>query len=226
MVLRRTDKRGSGAPLQTGESGVDLLAEDVILEESGPPSNGSSRDLIAEGLESGVDLKGHKKSKPVSGEDALDEFLHSVGSEDQSSSVDLGSAHNFPVFKEEEKPSSTDSAGSGVILEDFGKEESAGIELESVAESGVVRKQPAADQPAESGIVLSPSDLPEDDVGDIEAGEEVHEEEEVEPTRGKTSTLVDEDEEAPNKEVRTQPQKQAKKPGSSTGQTVRYTTAG
>src|SRR5262249_35922484 len=48
-----TPESGSKVSRPTGESGVDLLAEDVLLEEpasAGPASGGSGRDLIAEGL--------------------------------------------------------------------------------------------------------------------------------------------------------------------------------
>src|SRR5262249_30171632 len=89
--------------LAPGESGIDLIAEDVILEEPATPaaSGGSSRDLIAEGLESGVDLMG--KAAKAKGEeqrtDALDDFLAQVTG-DETSSVDLGSVQSTSVFEE------------------------------------------------------------------------------------------------------------------------------
>jgi tetratricopeptide (TPR) repeat protein len=145
-----TDSKATG-----NESGIDLIAEDVILETSKPSSNGgSSRDLIAEGLESGVDLPGKKKKteaaakqptkaskKPTDEEDALDEFIGSVGHEDQTSSVDLGSMHNIEVFKDEDRSAPAKSGGSdsGINAEDLAAPSGAvDVDLEATAmDSGV-----------------------------------------------------------------------------------------
>jgi hypothetical protein len=97
---------GVKQPAATGDSGMDLIAESVILEEPATPAanGGSGRDLIAEGLESGVDLSssGKDSKKPTAEEDALEHLLANAGPEDESSAVDLGSVHNMPTFKEED----------------------------------------------------------------------------------------------------------------------------
>ncbi|MFO0927030.1 MAG: hypothetical protein U0736_08305 [Gemmataceae bacterium] len=89
------------APVEPGvESSIDLLAENLLFEESGPGSKagGSSRDLLAEELESGLDLA---RPTDASEEISDDDFFAQVGG-DGSSSVDLGSAHTIDVFTEEE----------------------------------------------------------------------------------------------------------------------------
>jgi hypothetical protein len=67
--------------------------DDVLLEQvmggSGGSGSGSSRDLIAEGLESGVHM-------PSSDED--DFLAHAKPTDEESSSVDLGSMHSLPMF--------------------------------------------------------------------------------------------------------------------------------
>jgi hypothetical protein len=82
------------------EGDINLLSDEEIVL-GGPPVPGeSSRDLIAEELESGVDLLGTaaQKAPPADSEDAIDDFLATIGNEDPSSSVDLGSAHSLPTF--------------------------------------------------------------------------------------------------------------------------------
>jgi hypothetical protein len=115
-----TGRHGSRPLTPPSESGVDLLAEEVILEErgAGAASGGSSRDLIAEGLESGVDLLGaaKDKEKKPAGEHALEDFLAAVGSEDPSSAVDLGSSHTMDVFSPSEGPASAPSDVDAVDL--------------------------------------------------------------------------------------------------------------
>lgn len=117
-------------PVEPGaESSIDLLAENLLFEENEPGSKngGSSRDLIAEELESGLDL-----AKPGSEEEAVgeDDFFAQVGG-DESSSVDLGSAHTIDVFTEEEarqaaeqgareRAARSPTPGSGINLDDFG----------------------------------------------------------------------------------------------------------
>jgi tetratricopeptide (TPR) repeat protein len=85
-----------------GRSGVNLQDEDILLQAGGDsgatPRADSSRDLIAESLESGIDLvgsaTGEGKKKKLEDLDAFD--LESLTPSDDSSSVDLGSLANMP----------------------------------------------------------------------------------------------------------------------------------
>jgi hypothetical protein len=96
------------------ESDVNFLAEDIVLDPSsgaGSSPGGSSRDLVAEKLESGVGLAGGKKGKePAAEEESIeDDFLRKPEAAEESSSVDLGSMSAMPVFDapEEAPPKST-----------------------------------------------------------------------------------------------------------------------
>lgn len=84
---------------RVSESDVNFLAEDLLSTPGSGTSSSSSRDLIAEELESGVDLAGGKKTPAPAAKDPLEEFFEEGGVEDtESSSVDLGSMHSMPVF--------------------------------------------------------------------------------------------------------------------------------
>jgi tetratricopeptide (TPR) repeat protein len=162
----------------SSESGIDLIAEDVILETTKPTTNGGSgRDLIAEGLESGVGLPGKKKTEAAgkqptkaskqpepAQEDSLDEFMAQIDQEDQSSSVDLGSMHTIEVFNDEDQSSAAKPpapSDSGVRPEDFATSPS-GSSMDlgvPVGESGVGRAKKPAAKLDEEGIDLDSSDV-------------------------------------------------------------------
>src|SRR5262249_24806386 len=136
------------------ESGIDLVAEDAIMQE-GPRSSdsGSSRDLSAEGLESGIDLDVEeapssattpkKKAGAGSGEsDWLEEFSRATASNDDSSAVDLGSVASMPVFEMDKSkqqatppPAPSDSAPI---------DEDEGIELDMTADVEISPKKKSA----------------------------------------------------------------------------------
>ncbi len=189
----------SHAPVVASDSGIDLIATDVIIETGKSPSNGgSSRDLIAEGLESGVDLPGGKKTEAArkqpepTEEDVLSDFIGSAGEEDLSSSVDLGSMHSIEVFTDESHPVPRKPAS----VKSLPPDDSTEAELEvAVGDSGVASaKKPAAGAAADDGVDL---DMMKDvavESGDIEVEGEEHpgkvvaaEEEDEAPKKAKDS---------------------------------------
>jgi hypothetical protein len=122
----------SGTALVGSDSSVDLLSEQVAFDDAGPAS-GSVRDLIAEGLESGVGLRPGKKA----------------GDE---SSVDLGSsAHTLDAFEEEQHPVPPPAMDTNIAVDDF---VAAGRPAPTI---DLERTKPAASLPgvAESGIALT-----------------------------------------------------------------------
>jgi tetratricopeptide (TPR) repeat protein len=145
----------SKLPVVPSDSGIDLITEDVILDQ--PPAkegSGSSRDLIAEGLESGVDL--HKKGEKHD-EDALHEFLKVDNKDESSSAVDLGSSHALDV-EEEMKAVAPAGSGSSVRVEDLASPsgESIPIDLEGAASGVAPRPKKAA---ADEGIDVDLSEV-------------------------------------------------------------------
>lgn len=163
------------APAAEGESGIDLFADEIVLGEPGSNS-GSSRDLIAEGLESGVDLLGGKASAvPTEGlpadDDALDDFLATVGNEDPSSSVDLGSAHSLPTFSMEDFGAPSESVDLEKADESLGEID---LPVEQIADEesdidlGAVVEEEAAPAPRMSATAEEEADL----AGLLDAAEE------------------------------------------------------
>jgi tetratricopeptide (TPR) repeat protein len=231
------DRGGSDSNVTaSSESGVDLIAEDVILEPTKPPSNGGSgRDLIAEGLESGVDLPGGKKTEAVrkqptkaskqpdtSEEDALGDFLAGHGQEDPSSSVDLGSMHSVEVFGEEDQSASQKSepaaSDSGIRPDDFvaptGETITATDLGVPVGDSGVA----PAHKPAARADEEGPIDL---DASDVAAeGEDVEVTAEGPPTRIVEAGVEEEVAEAEEKPKKKSETKQRGRTGAWVGGTV------
>ncbi len=140
----------------TGHTGSSVSFEDQMLldhTESGPGASGSLRDLIAENLESGVDLLKSKQS-PMKEEPEEDDFLSEVSAGDESSSVDLGSMHSIPVFDvSEEEEAAKKAAGKktpipyldepidlGEVLED----KETDLDLEQIEDSQPVPVRRAA----------------------------------------------------------------------------------
>ncbi|MGL4551922.1 MAG: hypothetical protein ACRC33_12150 [Gemmataceae bacterium] len=157
--------RSAGPESADGESGIDLMADDIVLEEP-VSAGGSGRDLIAEGLESGVDLlgadkKGVKVRPAGDDDDALDDFLAGIGDDDPSSSVDLGSVHSMPAFNMDEFEQSTGSkpASSAAAAGD----PSSGIDL-----SAMLDDAPDAPTPR-SGKATVMADPDRIDLGDMDA---------------------------------------------------------
>lgn len=118
------------------ESSIDLMAENLLFEQpAAPASGGSSRDLIAEGLESGVDLLGTKKPPVDDSEDALDnDFFAQVAALEHSSSVDLGSAHTIDVFTEEEAEQAAEPPARGKKAAPPAAAEPADLDVEEAEE--------------------------------------------------------------------------------------------
>jgi hypothetical protein len=138
-----SDVSGPPAEHPPSESGINLVAEDVILEESAeigaaPPAGegGSARDLIAEAVESGVDLGASEK---LAGEEAPPEMGEAsdiislegpAGAREESSAVDLGA-----VMAGETGGPVPPPPGSGVNL---------GADVPSPARPGSVHEEPSA----------------------------------------------------------------------------------
>src|SRR5262249_23063773 len=86
-----------------GDSGIDLVEEDIVRQANDPASGtGSGRDLIAEKRESGVDLDNEKKGP--AGDSSQGVVLDESRPDDHSSSVDLGSIAEPPVFADSNRP--------------------------------------------------------------------------------------------------------------------------
>lgn len=121
------------------ESSIDLMAENLLFEPpAAPASGGSSRDLIAEGLESGVDLLGAKKPPVDDSEDAIDnDFFAQVAALEHSSSVDLGSAHTIDVFTEEEAVQASEPPARGKKAAPPAAAKPADLDVEEAEEESV-----------------------------------------------------------------------------------------
>ena len=113
-------------PLSRGDSGRDLLGDDILLEQPNSPApkkHHASRDLIAEELESGTDLlHGGKRRSKEDEESDLDDFLNQNAQGHESSSVDLGSSADLSLFDEAQRSAkSHDAKGadSDIRIEDM-----------------------------------------------------------------------------------------------------------
>jgi hypothetical protein len=150
---------GDSSSSPSSESGINLVAEDVILEESADlgatpagGESGSARDLIAEAVESGVDL-GASTRPPAEGPPAevgegsdVISLEGPPGQREESSSVDLGA-----VMEGETAGRVAPPPGSGVNL---------GADVPSQARPGSAHEEPSA-----STVDLGSSDLPQPAAG-------------------------------------------------------------
>jgi hypothetical protein len=143
----------AGAPDQAGRPGGSSVSFDEVLLEQpkGGSGGGSKRDLIAEGLESGVDMPSSDEDSfivdgtepsvhhPASDED---DFLAQVKEADaESSSVDLGSMHSVPIFDMTEEEARKSSGPMPV-------DEDEAIDLTDPGLEEVAPPQPAKAKPA------------------------------------------------------------------------------
>ncbi len=122
-------------PARKADSNVNFLAEDILLDPSSGVSSGkgdSGRDLVAEGLESGVGL-GKKSQPPAEESDSLEhDFLKAPEATEESSSVDLGSVQSIPVFDIPEDLSRKDTERPPKVSPEFGASSSE-IDLDPTA---------------------------------------------------------------------------------------------
>ncbi len=136
------------------DSGLDMLEDDLRKRPlDAAPKKRPSRDLIAEGLESGTDLLGAAKARAKHDEDALyDDFLSENVRADQSSSVDLGSAADLELFDEAQRSAKSHGAtgaDSDIRIEDVAEMKAASddyvdIDLEQIKDSAPKKKGKAA----------------------------------------------------------------------------------
>ena len=133
------------------DSGLDMLEDDLLRKRpvDTAPKKRASRDLIAEGLESGTDLLGAAKARAKHDEDALyDDFLSENVQADQSSSVDLGSAADLELFDEAQRSAKSHGAmgaDSDIRIEDVAEMNAASddyvdIDIEQIKDSAPKKK--------------------------------------------------------------------------------------
>jgi hypothetical protein len=188
---------------KSGDPLSDRLGQDILFEQPISPTPAkphSSRDLIAEELESGTDLLDARKARAKKmAEDALDDFLNETVRTDESSAVDLGSVADVSLFDEAQRSTKSHGAkpaDSDIRMEDIAAARGSG----DYADIDIEKMEAAAPKKGKKPAAVETDEL------EAFAGEEMAVaslDEEPVAKKGKKAEAVDEEdeEEAPEKKA-------------------------